>query len=187
MGWQRAKQILISCLAASASIQPQQKLLCHFVLGKVLEKQNFSVQLNQALKHYLLAEQQLCDQTDDGSFLIKLEINFRITASIYKYVTQPVVNMVIEKSVLSSLLAVLKRNKDQIFTNTELDMRTNSAENIDENDNRIGDQQENVVSTAVSMVFFAWRASPNLKFLCCPFSWTCSGPLMHRGGRRRSA
>lgn len=153
MGWQRAKQILISCLNPTApAIERRQKLLCHFMLGKLLEKQK-SVQFNEALENYLLAEQQLFDhQTDDGSFLIKLEINFRITASIYKYVTRPV-NVAIEKSVLSSLLAALKRNKDRIFTNTELDMRPNGTENTDENDNRIGMEQENVVSTAVSGVF----------------------------------
>lgn len=149
MGWRKAKQMLIAYLTATATtIEPSKKLLCYFMLGKMFEKQNPS-QIKQSLENYLWAERQLFDhQNDDAFLLIKLEINFRITASIYKYVTRPV-NDAIDKTVLSSLLDVMTRNKNRIFTTTELAQRTSSVENIDENANRMDMEQENLVSAAL--------------------------------------
>lgn len=134
-------------------IQPGQKFLCYFLLGKIAEKRKLT---EQSLTFYQLAERQLFDHhhNDEAFLLIKLEINFRITASIYKYVcahAQPTgeVQMVIDKKMLSFMLHVLKRDRRETFNDKERAMRTAAAAAaspaeedataavVDENDNQI--------------------------------------------------
>ncbi|XP_055312081.1 uncharacterized protein LOC129574304 [Sitodiplosis mosellana] len=131
--WNMANRVLCSYLKmqathAIAPIQPNHKSLCYFLLGKIAEKQKLT---KQSLTFYQLAERQLFDhQNDDAFLLIKLEINFRITASIYKYVahTQHAdAQVVIDKEMLSFLLHVLKRDRRRIFNDTEFAMRTPAA------------------------------------------------------------
>lgn len=138
--------------ATVASIHLSQKSLGYFLLGKIAEKQKLT---KQSIQFYQLAERQLIDhQNDDAFLLIKLEINFRITATIYKYATHTNDDdqHVIDKHVLAFMLIVLKRNRQSIFNVTELAMRrvgasnqedapmvnTNTSfETIDENANQI--------------------------------------------------
>lgn len=128
--------------------------LCYFVLGKMIEKKK-PIKIMQSTKYYLLAERQMYDhQNDDDFLLIKLEINFRITASIYKYVTQAV-DAAKDKNMLERLIRVLKRAKYQIFKNTELSMRTKHVEIIDENANRINVEHENLVRVFFSSIIIS--------------------------------
>lgn len=100
-------------------IQSHQISLCYFLLGKITEKKKLT---KQSLTFYQLAERQLFDHQNNETFLmIKLEINFRITASIYKYVTQRTNDgHVIDKNGLLYLLHVLKRDRQRVFNDTEL-------------------------------------------------------------------
>lgn len=122
-----------------------QSSLCYFLLGKIAEKKKFT---KQSIEFYQMAERQLFDQQNDVNLqMIKLEINFRITASIYKYIMKNA-NQAINKEIASFLLHVLKRDRTRIFNDTELAMRiaNNKKDAIDENANQVNDLDKDPVS-----------------------------------------
>lgn len=152
--WKTAKQILISFATADSTtaIEPLQTFQCYFVLGKIAEKQNPAA-IRDILENYLLAEQQLFDCEDDDTLLsAKIEINFRITASIYKYVRR-VENAVLDEPVLTLLWQVLKRDKGRIFSDSQLASRPNYAEAIDENANKVDVPNQSPVSVVQHVHF----------------------------------
>lgn len=173
--WHMTNRLLHSYLTsiASAPVQPGQKSLCYFLLGKIAEKRKLT---KQSLSFYRLAEQQLFDhhQNDEAFLLIRLEINFRITASIYKYVcahAQPTgdAQTVIDKEMLSFVLHVLKRDRRGTFNATEMAMRMAAAAAsppqedanaavVDENDNQIIrlESDGEMVSLIPMFIAFLW-------------------------------
>lgn len=131
------------------------------------EKQN-RMSMKKALKFYLMAEQQLFDQqhddddvaaatTDDKNEKLiqtKIEINFRITASIYKFVVRQNANASADDSFadeLLQLIQVLQRDKSRLFTEYQLTKRIKRMELIDENANKVNgaEQHQNRVSAYV--------------------------------------
>lgn len=141
VSWKEAKQILNLCLntTGSGSTMPSnRKFVCYYLLGKIAEKQK---SIAEAIRNYLLAETQLFndynDDADDVLFGMKLEINFRITASIYKCVTQPDISL--DQKTLLQFVEVLKRDKGQVFTAVQLNARPSIDVIVaeDENANQI--------------------------------------------------
>lgn len=118
------------------------KFVCYYLLGKMAEKRK---SIAEAIRNYLLAETQLFndynDDADDVLFGLKLEINFRITASIYKCVTQPEISS--DQQTLFQFVEVLKRDKGQVFTAVQLNVRPSIDLIVaeDENANQIDIEQ----------------------------------------------
>lgn len=56
-----AYNMRLTTKCCSSIIDTQQKFRCYFMLGKMAEKQN-QMAIKEALKYYLMAEQQLFDQ-----------------------------------------------------------------------------------------------------------------------------
>lgn len=149
LNWTNAKRTLLSYLKMDTDsiINPMQQFQCNFVLGKIAEKQN-PMLIRDALQHYLYAELQLFDREDDVNLMqMKIEISFRITASIYKYILRT--ENVIEERVLTQLMLVLKRNRSRIFSDCQLASRSNTTEIIDENANNVDVQHQSQVSVCV--------------------------------------
>lgn len=85
-----------------------------------------------------MAERQLFNHNDDNTQLwLKIEISFRITASIYKFVQQTESSIV--EPLLPILNSVMKRDKSQLFDEIQLNARPNlgQIQTIDENANEI--------------------------------------------------
>lgn len=133
--------------------------------------------IKEALEYYLMAEQQLFDQQqqqdddDDGGggttlIQTKIEMNFRITASIYKYVDRysrvgsannvnnnasaesgTNANDAGDDQLLQKLMHVLQRDKSRLFTENQLAKRAKRMELVDENANKVnGVEHQNRVS-----------------------------------------
>lgn len=131
---------------SGSTIDATQKSMFYFLMGKFVEKLD-CCRFEESLKLYILAEEQLVDQQHNDALLLnKIEINFRITASIYKYVVQA--DNAIDDDVLQHLIDKLKRNKSHIFNDTQLAMRT-SSDAIDENANDVDVQHKNKVSVII--------------------------------------
>lgn len=147
--WKKAKKILISCLDTTTdSVWPlQQKFLCYYLLGKMSE-------IKKSIEYYLLAEKQLLlfenvDGDNEHALLMsKLEINYRITASIYKCANAQSIGTPVDKHTLSLLMQVLKRDKSQLFSIHQLDIQPpiDTITTMDENANQIDIEQKNYVS-----------------------------------------
>lgn len=149
--WMIAKKTLVSYLDTDISLDARQKCRCYFMLGKMVEKQNPAA-IKDMLTNYLLAEGQLFDLDDDDDDTVlwmKIEISFRITASIYKFVVGA------EKSIDEHelLIKVLKRDKSRLFNVNQLTSRAHYVETVDENANKIDGQQTHQVSINESNMF----------------------------------
>lgn len=193
-GWNRVSKVLRQlCLTKCPSlfIDAQQKFRCCFMLGKMAEKQQ-PMAITEALKYYLMAEQQLFDQQQDGDdddnnntdgaedaslIQTKIEMNFRITASIYKFVARYMAGSCAnsvnndaragstatvatgiganDDELLQQLMHVLQRDKSRLFTENQLAKRVKQMnELVDENANKVNgaeQQQQNRVSTRGAM------------------------------------
>lgn len=149
--WTKAKQILDLCVNGNDSgvkLKRQQMIKCCFVLGKMAEKKN-PRGIIDALKYYRMAEKQLFDQMDANLLTMKIEISFRITASIYKYIER--MENVIDADNGEALLHTLKRDKSRLFNEMELATRAKHVEHIDENANKMFDgDHKSSVSTSPS-------------------------------------
>lgn len=121
----------------------QQKFLCYYLLGKMSE-------IKKSIEYYLLAEKQLLlfENGDNALLMSKLEINYRITASIYKCANAQSVGTPVDKHTLSLLMQVLKRDKSQLFSIHQLDIQPpiDTITTMDENANQIDIEQKNQVS-----------------------------------------
>lgn len=144
--WKIAEKTLVAYLKGtnrdtSLAIDARQKFRCYFILGKMIEKQR-PTEIRDVLEKYLLAEQQLFDLDDDTVLWMKIEVNFRITASIYKFVVRA------QKSIeeYGILIKLLKRDKRRLFHVNQLASRAKCAEIVDENDNEIDGQHTHQVS-----------------------------------------
>lgn len=148
LNWKIAKETLDLYLKLGTTvIKPIQQFRCYFVLGKIAEKQNPPI-IQNVLENYLCAEQQLFDCEDDVALLpMKIEINFRITASIYKYLLRA--ENVMDEHVFTLLMTVLKRDKSRIFNDSQLATRSNNIETIDENANKVNMEHQSQVSIRV--------------------------------------
>lgn len=123
----------------------------------------------EALKFYLIAEQQLFHQhqgdandtaMDDATLIrTKIEMSFRISASIYKLVVRygarysnnmdaaASSNGTLSEEVMQELINILQRDKSRLFTENQLAKRAKRIELVDENANTVngnGPQQNRV-------------------------------------------
>lgn len=125
----------------------KQRALCYLVVGRMSDKDKFAV--DKVLENYLMAERELFNQLDDDMLLIKIEISFRITATIFKYATQ--IHTENDSVMLRRLLQILKRYKGDLFTDQQLELEIKSIESIDEN---IGQNDAETHQHLVSTDFF---------------------------------
>lgn len=136
--------MLVYVKEKKSSLEPKQRWICSYLLGKMMEKKKNFNDLKTIIRLYLNAEKELMLLNDISNSNILCTIKFRVAATIYKFVNLPYVT--VNAEIAEFLMIKLKRFK---LIDTAESITFNSQPSVDANANEVSTNYTNSVKKTI--------------------------------------